>query len=198
MILKSKLGTNYPQADPAKYLIGGWWKELDPIFAGRLANASMMTRCKIDSKSAYRSTTEQQRLYKLFLRGGLKSAAKPGTSWHEFRLAVDTSTQPIRAMSDSQLRGFGLCKPIPSEGWHIQPIETLGKSNKPAFQPVNLSSLIKAKFGLADATISYMESYEYALPLFEKLLSGEKLADSTIDFLKAYKYGNELIKKLGI
>jgi len=198
MILKSKLGTNYPQADPAKHLKGEWWKSIDPIFAGRLANAALMTRCKIESKSAYRSITEQQRLYKLFLRGGLKSAAKPGTSWHEFRLAIDTSTQPIRSMSDSQLRGFGLCKPVIGEGWHIQPIETRNQTNKPMFQPIDLSSLVKARFGLADSTLLYMEGYEYALPLFEKLLSGEKLADSTIEFLRSYEYGNDLLKKLGI
>lgn len=198
MILKSKLGTNYPMEEPSQYLKGDWWKELDPIFVRRLAYAAKMTGNFISSSSAYRSTAEQTRLYNLFLQGKLKSAARPGTSWHEFRLAIDTSSQPIRSMTNATLKAFGICKPVAGEGWHIQPIETFGKTSRAAFEPVNLTALVKAKFGLVDSTLSYMEGYEYALPLFEKLLNGEKLSDGTIQFLKAYEYGADLLKKLGL
>ncbi len=137
----SKLKNTYPVADPALYLIGKW-DELDPIFAGRLAMLAKEYRVKIKMTEGYRSTERQAELYNQYLnykktgKGNIKSAAKPGSSWHEYRLAVDTSTQPIRGMSSIQLQKCGLCKPIKSEGWHIQPIETQGQTDKKRFEPI--------------------------------------------------------------
>ena len=183
--------------EPSRYLKGDWWKELDPIFARRLAYAAKMTGNFISSSSAYRSTAEQTRLYNLYMQGKLKSAARPGTSWHEFRLAIDTSSQPIRSMTNATLKAFGLCKPVAGEGWHIQPIETLGKTNRTAFAPVDLTALVKTKFGLSDATLEYMETHPYPVDLFSKLLNGEPLSESTIQFLRNYQFGADLLKKLG-
>jgi hypothetical protein len=129
-MFQSKLGNTYPIADTATYLSGSWWKEIDPIFAGRLAYLAQEKHCALSSNSAYRSSAEQGKLYAQALeykrtgKGSIKSAAKPGTSKHEFRLAVDTSTQPVRGMTSAQLQKYGVHKPIASEGWHIEPIET--------------------------------------------------------------------------
>jgi len=131
----SKLSNKYPVADPANRLIGDY-QNLDPVFAGRLAKV-----CPMVLTESYRSTERQTELYNQYLeykrtgKGSIKSAAKPGTSWHEFRLAVDTSTQPIRGMTNAQLKPYGLCKPIKSEGWHIQPIETLGETDRKKWEP---------------------------------------------------------------
>ena len=131
----SKLSNKYPVLDPANRLIGDY-QNLDPIFAGRLANV-----CLMELTESYRSSERQAELYNQYLeykrtgKGSIKSAAKPGTSWHEFRLAVDTSTQPIRGMTNAQLKPYGLCKPISSEGWHIQPIETLGQTDRKKWEP---------------------------------------------------------------
>lgn len=141
MALKSKLNnTSYKVADPKIYLIGQP-EELDPVFAGRLAYLAKDKGVKLKLTEGYRSTARQMELYNQYLeykrtgKGSIKLAAKPGTSWHEFRLAIDTSTYPIRGMTNAQLKPYGLCKPIASEGWHIQPIETSGKSNKTAYAP---------------------------------------------------------------
>ena len=140
-MLISKLKTTYPTADPAAYIIGAW-QELDPVFAGRLAAIAKAKGVKVKLTEGYRSTARQTELYNQYLsykrtgKGSIKSAAKPGTSWHEYRLAVDTSTQPIRGMSDGQLRPYGLCKPIKSEGWHIQPVETAGQTDRQKWAPV--------------------------------------------------------------
>lgn len=133
-MLKSKLSTKYKTADSAQFLSNGW-QELDPIFAGRLAHLCKVTGCKIVASSAYRSRKEQERMYALYLVGQIRSAAKPGTSWHEYRLALDTSTQPIRRMTNEQLKPYGLCKPISYEGWHIQPIETAGETDRRKWAP---------------------------------------------------------------
>ena len=131
----SKLSNKYPVKNPVGKLTGDYIN-LDPVFAGRLANV-----CPMILTESYRSSERQAGLYNQYLeykrtgKGSIKSAAKPGTSWHEFRLAVDTSTQPIRGMTNAQLKPYGLCKPISSEGWHIQPIETLGQTDRKKWEP---------------------------------------------------------------
>ena len=127
----SKLSkTAYKTADPNGRLTGDW-KNIDPVFAGRLAYLCAMTLTE-----SYRSTARQTELYNQYLeykrtgKGNIKSAAKPGCSWHEFRLAIDTSSQPIRGMTNAQLAPYGLCKPLSKEGWHVQPIETINLGAK--------------------------------------------------------------------
>lgn len=123
-ILKSKLGNTYPTAGPKEFLtgdIGG----LDPVFAGRLAYVAKASNTKFKITDGYRSLEDQIKMYADYKAGKLQAtAAVPGTSWHGSRLAVDTSSPPIRAMTNAQLAKYGLCKPLPKEGWHIQPIET--------------------------------------------------------------------------
>lgn len=145
-MLQSKLKTTYTIADPAAHIIGDH-TQLDPIFAGRLAQVAKSTGAKIKLTEGYRSAARQQELYNQYLRylrtgeGDVKLAAKPGTSWHEFRLAIDTSTQPIRSMNNTELAPYGLCKPIKSEGWHIQPIETKGQSDRAKFEPIEVEKM---------------------------------------------------------
>lgn len=136
----SKLETGYRVADPSIWLTGSW-KGLDPVFAGRLAFLAQSKNKKIAVTEGYRSTERQEQLYQSFLqykrtgKGAIKLAAKPGTSWHEFRLAIDTSTQPFRLMTNRELLAYGLCKPISTEGWHIQPIETHGEKDRKKWEP---------------------------------------------------------------
>jgi hypothetical protein len=129
LILKSKLGNSYPVAD-LSYLTGDV-DGLDPVFAGRLAYVFKVESnkqgkvIKMTVTDGYRSLADQEKMYRDYKSGKLKAtAAVPGTSWHGSRLAVDTSTQPIRRMTSADLKKYGLCKPILKEGWHIQPIET--------------------------------------------------------------------------
>ena len=148
-MLISKLNTNYPMAD-TKYLVGDL-KGLDPIFIGRLAYYAFISGTTFKITEGFRTKERQEELYRQFLRGEIKSAAKAGTSWHEYGLAVDTSSKPIRQATNEELKKYGLCKPISYEGWHIQPIETLGKTNRKEFAPMekthwgekHLNSLVK-------------------------------------------------------
>lgn len=147
----SKLSKNYPMEDPKKWLIfsNSWQTDIDPTFAGRLAALAKHLGKKITVSSGYRSTAEQ---IKSFLRNGGKQdkdgnwiggngyAARPGRSWHEFGVAIDTSNLWLKALEKEEstknqrtLTRFGLFKPMTRgngcsvlEDWHIQPIETFG------------------------------------------------------------------------
>lgn len=204
MILQSKLKTTYHTADPDIYLTGDT-KNLDPIFAGRLAYVFKVESDKQGRliqghiTDGHRTHEDQERLYKKYRQGLIKLAEMPGRSWHEFSIAVDISSQPIRSMTNLQLKKYGLCKPIASEGWHIQPIETLGQSNRTMYAPTNLSGVLKMMFSLSDNTIEYLEKYKYAYELFNGLISGRKtFSDMTMDYLRAYEYWASLKNKLGI
>ena len=75
--------------------------------------------------SGYRSIEKQAVLYKKYQSGGTL-AAKPGTSWHNFGGAIDIS-DGLRFISESECMKFGLIKPVHTENWHFQIIETRGQ-----------------------------------------------------------------------
>jgi hypothetical protein len=201
LILKSKLGAKYPTADPKEFLMGDT-EGLDPVFAGRLAHVAKVNNTKFKITDGFRSLADQEKLYRDYRAGKLKAtAAVPGTSWHGSRLAVDTSTQPIRRMTNAELKQYGLCKPLSKEGWHIQPIETatMGAKCNTSLSPVDLSPQLKTKFGISDDTAGYIGAYEYASDLADGLLAGKRtFTESTMDYLKSYKYWDSLKIKLGM
>jgi hypothetical protein len=201
MILQSRLSkTAYPMADPTQWLYGDV-KNLDPVFAGRLAAYAKWTGIKIRITDGFRSLSDQWEIYGQFKAGEIPSAAYPGTSWHGISLAVDTSTDPIRSASNKVLKAYGLCKPLSKEGWHIQPIETidLGTKATKSWQPVDLTPLMKSKFALSDSTMEYIAAYPYAASFCEQLLAGDKKFEaSTLRYFKDYKYWASLQAKTGI
>ncbi len=204
MILKSKLKTAaYPVADPEKW-VSGDKDGIDPVLLGRLAYFAKTYNkvIVITEGGGYRSYEDQVKMYNLYKAGKLQAtAAVPGTSWHGSRLAVDTSTYPIRGMSSAQLAVFGLCKPLKNEGWHIQPIETakLGAKCNMSLAPEDLVPKLKAKFGIADATVDYIGGYKYAADLATGLLAGKKdFTAETMKYLYSYKYWESLREKLGM
>lgn len=204
MILLSKLNeTAYPIADFDLWVTGNK-ENIDLVVLGRVAHLGKSNNVKININDGggYRSYDEQVKMYKLYKAGKLQAtAAVPGTSWHGTSLAIDTSTQPIRSMSNNQLAKYGLCKPLKKEGWHIQPIETINMGIKcnMSLAPMDLAPLIKSKFGLADNTIEFLSKYKYASDLCSKLLSGQKtFSKSTMGYLKTYQYWDSLKTKLGL
>lgn len=129
--------------------------ELDPVFLGRLCAMAKEEGKKHLIGSGYRSTKKQESLY--LAKGGVKNSdgsysdphgkvngrvARPNTSWHEFRLAVDSSDKYYKSLHENDSTNnqakwikFGLFKPLTigngiksssAENWHIQPLESLG------------------------------------------------------------------------
>jgi hypothetical protein len=185
-MLISKLSNSYPVADPKIYLIGDT-EGLDPLLAGGIAYVFKVESNKKGKiikgtvTSGYRSEEEQEELYKQYQEGKIKLAAKPGTSKHQFRLAADMSTKPIRNMTNAELKQYGLCKPIKSEPWHIEPIE-IQNSNWKQYEPTEGVSMIDRIKNVVD--ISNPEA-------LEKQLNEQK--NTSMWYLI-----DKLLKKLGV
>ena len=132
---KSMLKTSYAVSNPSVYLVGADFTLIDENFAGRLAEVSRVYNTVTRLTEGFRSSKRQAELYAQYLdylktkKGNIKKAAKPGTSKHEYGLAIDTSSQPLRGMTNAELSKYGLHKPISSEPWHIEPIETKNNPN---------------------------------------------------------------------
>ncbi len=70
--------------------------------------------------SAYRTYEQQAALYDAFLAGTGAPANPPGTSTHEFGLAVDLETPEMRTVIDEIGWRYGWAKVhAPSEWWHV-------------------------------------------------------------------------------
>lgn len=199
MILKSKLSKDKYKTCDVKGNLTGDVDNLDPVFAGRLAYFAKVYKIKIQITDGYRSISDQKIMWQRYKRGEVPSCAKVGTSWHGFSLAIDTSTQPLRGMDNSQLAKFGIAKTIKSEDWHIQPIETLGQTDRKKFAPIDMIPVVKKKFAISDSTIEFLSKYKYAQSLFEALVDGRSdFSETTINYLKTYKYYSVLAEKFKI
>lgn len=74
---------------------------------------------KLNFNSAFRSMEEQEELYRTKPKG---MAGKPGSSLHNFGLAVDIpSVQTNELDSLGLLKKYGFTRPIANEKWHVQP-----------------------------------------------------------------------------
>lgn len=164
-MLKSKLNpTKYPYIkdleEIKKYITCNSNVDLsliDPIFIGRFAYMCKDLGIKGNVNSGYRPTERQIILYmavggKLIngqWTGGKNTVARPGRSWHEYHLALDTDTSKIKEIDKVEatinqkiLTKYGLFKPLTKgngktvlEDWHIQPIETLNIDDKTSLKP---------------------------------------------------------------
>lgn len=160
-MLVSRLNpTKYPWANPAAWIEApdsANIELLDPVFLGRLAALAKSKRKVITLTSAggARDAATQMRLYKTLPAG---QAAKPGTSWHEYGLAIDTVDGWLKGIcngataTQAELLKFGLFKPLAKgngagvvEDWHIQPIETQGipATRRPSFAPMGIPLDVK-------------------------------------------------------
>ncbi|HYY73602.1 MAG TPA: LysM peptidoglycan-binding domain-containing protein [Solirubrobacterales bacterium] len=70
--------------------------------------------------SAYRSYAQQLYLYELYLSGQGNLAAEPGTSSHEYGVAVDLADPSMRTVVDRIGAPYGWAKTeAPGEWWHV-------------------------------------------------------------------------------
>ena len=89
------------------------------LFFGMVEEYGMKTGKKVNVNAAFRSSADQARLFKQL---GPGKAARPGTSLHEFGLALDVNTDDLNEMEKLGLmRKYGFTRPLNSESWHIEP-----------------------------------------------------------------------------
>lgn len=95
---------------------------LQPDFKIKVAQLFQMNP-KLSLSSGARSSAEQKRLYDRWVRRvpGQAPAAKPGTSNHEFGLAVDIGPSSQYGWLAANAPKVGLVKPMDYEPWHWEP-----------------------------------------------------------------------------
>jgi hypothetical protein len=115
-------------ADPAIYITGK--KEgINQGFLNRLAGTTkVLNKSSLNIVSGYRSIEKQKELYYGWTHHlpGYNLAAKPGGSRHNYGFAADVDGWMKFDYSSAQLETYGLYKAVPSENWHIEPVETKG------------------------------------------------------------------------
>lgn len=177
--MKSVLNAyKFPTANPFDSLAfdHNWQRDIDFVLASRLAalfqylaNSGKIKDDRLNILSGHRTTEEQIKAYKRsggslikgIWTGGDGFAARPGESWHEFRMAIDAADAWLKAMEkeaatldQTTLIKFGLFKPLtkgnhktPYEDWHMQPIETQFVTDKKIMLPNMNNELMKGSDG---------------------------------------------------
>lgn len=138
----------YKTANPETWLKFSHSRQdrVHPVLAGRLAYLASIRNRILPITSGFRSIEEQINAQKTALadnpvyyqtadggvwkpvKGGKdqRMVAPAGSSSHNWGLAIDSSSTWLSAMTNAELKQFGLRKPMNYENWHVEPIETAG------------------------------------------------------------------------
>lgn len=89
------------------------------LFLGMVEEYGQKTGKSVQVNRGFSSSEEQAALFKKF---GPGRAARPGTSLHEFGLALDVQSADLEEMEKlGLLRKYGFTRPLGSEPWHLEP-----------------------------------------------------------------------------
>jgi len=103
-------------------------KNVNPELLKRISAVAKHYGKKITINSGYRTFAQQKVLYDAYHSGKSSvQAAKPGNSRHNYGLAIDVDDW-VQQISEADLKQFGLHKPVSSENWHVEPLETKGET----------------------------------------------------------------------
>ena len=93
--------------------------EFKKLFYGAVEEYGTRTGKSVIVTDGFRSYADQVARQKKYGAG----AAAPGTSLHEFGLAIDVDSKALNEMDKlGLLRKYGLTRPVGREGWHLEPI----------------------------------------------------------------------------
>ncbi|QJX80809.1 transglycosylase SLT domain-containing protein [Priestia megaterium] len=113
--------------------------KVNPELLKRISEVAKHYGKKITINSGYRTFEQQKVLYNAYKSGRSSvQAAKPGNSRHNYGLAIDVDDW-VQQLSEADLKQFGLHKPVSSENWHVEPLETKGET------PTNIKEDNKSK-----------------------------------------------------
>jgi len=91
---------------------------LNPAFLSRVTSWANAVGDTFHITSGYRDVARQAALYSKYLRGEGNLAARPGSSMHNYGLAIDGPHWGGRNPA-----AFGLVYRVPGEPWHVEPVE---------------------------------------------------------------------------
>jgi hypothetical protein len=114
-------------------------------FLGMAEEYGKLTGKSISVESAWRSAQEQQRLYNSLPKG---RAAKPGSSLHEFGLALDISRNDAAELERLGLmKKYGFTRPIGQEPWHVEAAGIQKSIHEARSSPEAAAMLVDASLG---------------------------------------------------
>lgn len=111
-------------------------ENLHPImlrnFKAMIEEYGELTGKKVNINDGFRSRAEQARMKAKYG----DRAAKPGSSLHEFGLAIDASSAAMNEMEKLGLmKKYGFTRPVGGEPWHVEPIGIQQDIAKAKFDP---------------------------------------------------------------
>lgn len=169
---------------------------LDPnvfnLFTGMAKEYKDLTGKNILVTEAFRTSADQAALKQKYG----DRAAKPGTSLHEFGLAVDINTPDADALDKMGLmRKYGFTRPIGGETWHLEPAGVATEPQKSKSDPGLRQQLVTASPGRGGGGLGLKPTpppglkYKRDIPLqkaifnsgptVETVVSTDKAKDST-------------------
>lgn len=113
------------QAEMIRTHVTGATQNVSGLLLSRVAQLAKDKGMKLEIGDGYRTKEEQAVLWEQSDKSG-KMVAAPGSSRHEAGFAIDAEW--AKSMSDAELAKYGLYRPMDYEPWHVEPIETKGKS----------------------------------------------------------------------
>lgn len=159
----------YREEEATEYYInwGNSNKDVDPVLKRRVAAVARDFKeiALISGIGGARTRSGQAQAYHGYRCHRSNLAARPGTSWHEYSMAIDTSSRWLQKLTNAQLKPYGLCKPVKGENWHIQPLESMIATKGESKQ----SRQIRLYNGCHDAP--YASSFKsFACPICKKFI----------------------------
>lgn len=181
-------------------------KGLNPEMAknlyGMIEEYGTLTGKKVNINSGFRSIEEQEKLYKQF---GPGRAAKPGSSLHEYGLAVDINSDVLSDMEKMGLmRKYGFTRPVGGESWHVEPIGIQTNIAKYKVDSVAAELAIKSGLGKGGGGMGIVKNapkYSRNLDLVKSIINGTgstiafKSKDNSLNLVSSNDSNNDLQTK---
>ncbi len=183
-----ELSSSFPMEDPNQW-IEGKTANLNETFRKRLAALAKKFNRKIYISSGYRTLEEQRRIWDERKREHpgepdsvtVKWVGRPGGSRHNYGLAVDCNDW-VDGLSNSTLREFGLIKPLPSESWHIEPVESRSGTDKNGgTENISAAEVLPQELLWTDFDREKLRSF---LNSRNSILASDRYLDSIIDICR--------------
>ena len=148
--------------------------ELLKLFYGMVEEYNTLTGKKVTVTDGFRTYAEQKAIKaKKTAQGKPNEAAEPGSSMHEFGLAIDADHVSLDAMDKLGLmKKYGFTRPVGGENWHM---ESAGIQNNPSSfkgRPSEAGKVILASpgrggggYGTVSGALKYKRNPEMAKSL---------------------------------
>lgn len=185
--VKLSPGTSINQLNP----------EFKRLLMGAIEEYGAVTGRSVVLTDGVRSYADQARMKKKY---GNKAAA-PGTSMHEFGLAIDADQKALDEMDRlGILRKYGLTRPVGTEPWHLEPIgiqQNLAQAKADAESAAKAIQAGIGKGGGGLGTMASVKTVSRSAEVSRAIMAAEVAAYENSTVASAGQTENQQVGKLG-